>query len=198
MLDLIVPNSDKFYGRVRACRSGNGRCWEPATEWKRNTIVFEWGAIIGPLLTLGERKYRIGGMYLEFENVVSPGTPVTIPTYDRTRSIAYYNSLSGSARRDYLRVPIIASTFESSNAEQFPNGNLPTFLARSQGVQGVHGKQFGVSYNSVVFGASLVAMVDEADATQDLIFSTFYFDTADQQAVLPTSQLGIDWELTLG
>lgn len=172
--------------------------WTPVREFKRNKVTMEWGALVGQLLTKGETKYRIAGMYLEFENVGSPGDPVSAPTLTRTRTVDYYNSLAGSGARDYLRVPMTATTFDSSNAVTFPKGNRPTFFARSQGLQGVHGKTFSDSVNSVIFGASLVAYVDDTDATQDLIFSSIYFDTDEQQPKLATSQVGIEWELTLG
>ena len=42
-----------------------------------------------------------------------------------------------------------------------------------------------------------MAFIDATDATQDLLFSSFYFDVADQQQKLNTSQVGIEWELTL-
>ena len=61
----------------------------------------------------------------------------------------------------------------------------------------MHGNQFSSDDDSVIFGASLVAFVDDTDATQDLLLSSIYFATADQQAKLSTSQIGIEWELTL-
>jgi hypothetical protein len=39
--------------------------------------------------------------------------------------------------------------------------------------------------------------VDPTDATQDKLFSCFYFDPANQQPKLATSQVGIEWEVTL-
>lgn len=171
--------------------------WEAKTGWMPNLVVYEWGTIVGNLLNGKGLNYRIGGMYLEFENVASPGDTVTPPTFDRTRDINYYTNLSGSATRDYLRVGLTASQLTSSDASLFPGGNVCTYFARSQGVTGVHGKTFSDSANSVIFGASLVAYIDSSDATQDLILSSMYFDTADQQAKLSTSQIGLEWELTL-
>jgi len=171
--------------------------WVPRTSWVPNDIVYEWGAIVGRLMTEGNIDYRIGGMYLEYENVVAPGDTVAAPSFDRTRDIEYYNNLAGNAVRDYLRVPMTAHTFGSSDEDTFPKGNQPVFFARSQGTAGVHGKAFGFASNSVIFGASLVALVDAADATQDLILSSFYFDADDQQPKLATSQVGLEWELTL-
>lgn len=178
------------------CRNKKHEWWYPAGGWDPNLVVYEWGAIVGKLLTVGELKYRIGGMYLEFEDVAAPGNPVSAPVFDRTRDIEYYNNL-GSGGRDYLRVALTAATFGSSNAARYPKGNQPVFFARSQGVQGVHGTPFGYANNSVIFGAALVAFAHETDATQDLILSAYYFPTDEQQPKLATSQVGIEWELTL-
>ena len=211
--DVIHP-SDRIKGRVRAYNVTDvfgfggplhgprgviprNQRWNPTTDWQKNDVVYEWGAIVGRCLTLGTLNYRIAGLYLEFENTASPGDPVTVPTLDRTRDIEYYNNLSGSAVRDYLRVPLTAHTFGTSDVDLFPKGNQPVFFARTQGVEGVHGKAFANANNSTVFGGSLVAFVDNGDPTQDLIFSSFYFEVAEQQPKLTTSQVGIEWELTL-
>jgi hypothetical protein len=42
-----------------------------------------------------------------------------------------------------------------------------------------------------------VAFIDATDATRDLLFSSFYFAAEDQQQKLATSQVGIEWVLTL-
>lgn len=197
MHEQVIPNSKNFYGRVRAHRVLPADRWVAQTEWKNNTIVYEWGAIVGRLLMAGDRKYRISGMYLEFENVAMSGDAVTIPTYGRTRNIDYYNELSGSGSRDYLRVPVTSSVLNVSDEDLFPHGNEPVFFSRSQGLVGVHGKPFSHVNNSVVYGASLVAMVNATDATQDLILSTFYFAEESQQPKLSTSQIGLEWALSL-
>jgi hypothetical protein len=196
MLKEVIIGNDAGKGRVRAHQVRND-IWLPQTKYKHNLVVYEWGAIVTRLLGLGQINYRIAGMYLEFENVASPGDPVAVPTFDRTRDIEYYNNLVGSGVRDYLRVPLTAHTIASSDEALYPKGNLITFFARSQGLQGVHGKTFSDSVNSTVFGGSLIAFVDDTDATQDLILSSFYFDTDDQQPKLSTSQVGLEWELTL-
>ncbi len=169
--------------------------WEPTTPWRGNRVVFEWASVVGSLLTRRGLQYGISGMYLEFENVASPGDIVTVPSLDRTYSVAYYNALSGN--RDYLRVQLTAATLGTSDSSRYPNGNQPLFFARSQGLQGVHGLPFDSSHNSVIYGAALIAQVNETDATQDLVFSSFYFDEDEQQPKLSTSQVGIEWELTL-
>lgn len=169
--------------------------WRPVTQFKHNLVVYQWATIVAKLLATGDSRYRIGGMYLEFENTDNPGDTVSPPVFDRTRDISYYNSLSLSSNRDYLRVPMTAVTTSSEGSGL--TDNQLTFFARSSGIVGVHGKSFSAASNSVIFGGSLVAFVDGTDATQDLIYSSWYYDPADQQQKLPSSQIGIEWEITL-
>jgi hypothetical protein len=191
-MDSIGLN--KIFGRVRAHRVTDN-VWTPTTELKKNLVLYQWAEITSKLLTLGDSRYRIGGMYLEFQNVANPGDPVSPPIFDRTRTVQYYDDLAGSADTDYLRVPLIGSQTLSTGSGLVNNEIV--FFARTSGVVGVHGKPFSYAANSVVFGASLVAFIDATDATQDLLFSSFYFDVPDQQQKLATSQVGIEWALTL-
>lgn len=183
-------------GRARLLNapSDDVSLWTPVTAWKDNLVLYEWGTIAGHLLNGSGMNYSIGGMYLEFEN--NSGT-VTAPTFDRNRTISYYNNLSGSSTRDYLRVALTSTQLLSSDSTLYPSGNQCVFFARSSGVKGVHGRDFSSSDDSKIFGASLVAYVDDTDATQDLLLSSIYFAASDQQEKLSTSQIGIEWELTL-
>lgn len=200
---MEVISSDRLKGRVRIYEapSDNVSTWTPVTDWNSNLVVYEWGSIVGHLLNGSGMNYSIGGMYLEFQNMLNPATTVTPPTQDRTRSVSYYNNLAGNNNeRDYLRVPLTATQLLSSDADVFPHGNQCVFFARSAGTTGVHGKPFSDTANtggSKMFGASLVSFIDNTDATQDLILSSFYFATSEQQIKLATSQTGIEWELTL-
>jgi hypothetical protein len=194
MLNSETLAASSAAGKVRAYRVEQGQ-WLQQTELKPNLVVFEWAAIVSKLLTTGDSRYRIGGMYLEFENVVSPGATVSIPAYDRTRSSAYYQALSSHASRDYLRVPLIATQLLSEGTGL--ENNQSVFFARSSGVVGVHGKPFSAANNSTVFGASLVVYPNQADASQDMVFSSYYLDPTDQQQKLASSQIGIEWRLTL-
>lgn len=169
--------------------------WVPQTDLKKNTVLYQWTEITSKLLTLGSANYRIAGMYLEFENTALPGDAVAAPTFDRARDITYYNNLSSSSNRDYLRVPLTASQVVTEGTNY--TNNKIVFFARSSGTTGVHGKTFSEANNSVIFGASLVAFVDNADATQDLLFSTFYFGPSEGQAKISNSQIGLEWEVTL-
>jgi hypothetical protein len=200
-MSLIDPNQDKReiipppVGRVRAYSIPapyTDSPWELMTDWSTNLVVYEWASIVGNLLNGTGLNYRIGGMYLEFDN---DGSPVTPPSFDRTRNVGYYNDLTGN--RDYLRVGLTSALLTSSDATLFPGGNKCTFFSRSQGTQGVHSTAFSNAAGSIIFGASLVAYVDDTDSTQDLILSSMYFDSGDQQEKLSTSQIGLEWELTL-
>lgn len=175
------------------------RDWEPTTTFMSNEVLYEWGTIFAKLLMRNGLNYGIGGMYVEFENVASPGDPVSAPIVTRNadEGVEYYNALSGSGNRDYLRVPLIAASLGISDATNFPKGNEPSFFAQTTGVAGVHGKAFSDVANSTVFGGALVAFVDETDPTQDLVLSRFYAEVASQQVKLSTGQVGFQWKLTL-
>lgn len=173
--------------------------WTPATDFMHNDFLYEWGAIVGNLLARRGLQYGIGGLYIEFENVASPGDPVSAPAFTRAagEGVEYYDALSGSGDRDYLRVPLIIATVDSTDAIRYPKGNRVTFFAQTSGVEGVHGKTFSDTVNSVVFGAALVAFVDETDHTQDIVLSRFYSEVAKQKPKLSTSQIGMEWKVTL-
>lgn len=189
----ISPNRLKGRVRIYEAPSDDISTWTPITDWDSNLVVYEWGTIVGHLLNGSGVNYSIGGMYLEFDNTTGD---VPLPTFDRTRSVSYYNNLSGGDT-DYLRVPLTATQLLSSDDTLFPHGNQCVFFARSAGTTGIHGDAFNDTADSKIFGASLVAFVDDTDATQDLILSSFYFEAASQQSKLSTSQIGIEWELTL-
>jgi hypothetical protein len=194
MTDQITAGNVK--GRVRVWREENG-IWLPVTPWRSNLVLYEWATIVGKLLTQGLTNYHISGMFLEYKNVASPGDPVSAPAFGRAGGITYYNDLSTSPDTDYIRSGMTASTVTSSDAVLFPSGNVLTFFARTSGVIGTHGKPFAAANNSKLFGIALVAFVDQDDATQDIVFSRAYLDTDDQQLKLDSSQLGMEWEITL-
>lgn len=173
--------------------------WKPLTRWTKNLVLKEWGAIVGNALRTGDSKYRISHMYLEYQNVASPGDPADIPSFDREagNGVAYFNSLSLSADRDYLRIPLTATQFVSSDETEFPEGNVAIFFAMSQGMLGVHGKPYSDVVNSTLAGGALVAGIDDSDHTRDLVLSRFYLPVDEQQVKLATSQLGLEWELEM-
>jgi hypothetical protein len=177
-----------------------GSHWTPSTGWTHNDILYEWGAIVAPLLLRQGLNYGIGGMYLEFENVADPASVVALPAVSRDASqgIGYYNGLASSPDRDYLRVPLTVGLLDKTDPIKFPNGNVATFFAQTSGVQGVHGKPFSDANNSKVYGGALVAFVDKDDFTRDLVYARSYLAAGDQQVKLPTSQIGLEWQQILG
>lgn len=191
LINAPVPN---VQGYVRM-HHVVGDSWQSCSRLQPNLVLFQWAKITTKLLTSGLANYRIGGMYLEFENVASPGDTVTPPAFNRTRDINYYNNLSASATKDYLRVPMTATQVLSEG--EGLTDNLIIFFARSSGVVGVHGKAFSDAYNSTIYGISLVAFPDVNDVTQDLLFSSHYFDSTEQKQKESNSQIGIEWQLVL-
>lgn len=195
MKQIIMPGS-QLRGRVRLHRIVPGGKSVPVTAWSKNQILYEWASIAGVLLTQGLTNYKIGGMYIEYENVADPNDPVDDPTFDRSGGVSYYNGLLTHPSRDYLRVPLVSALLDSSG-DNFPNGNRMTFFAQTAGTEGVHGKAFSDANNSKVFGAGLVAFINEDDPTQDRVFARLYLPEASQQVKLSTSQIGIEWEVEL-
>lgn len=187
---------DKIQGRVRI-HEVRGTIWEPLSGWVPNETLFDWAGIYSKLLTEGNVNFKIGGMYLEYENVADPDDPVSVPTFDRSGGLSYYQSLASSPTRDFLRVALTAATRSSTDPVKFPDGNLATFFAQSQGVVGTHGKAFSDAVNSKIFGGALVAFPDVADAVQDIVHSRFYLPVSGQQVKLPTSEVGLEWDVEL-
>lgn len=216
--DDIHPQ-DKVFGEVRAHRVSdrqlvstyvpnllNGKltkqrllgCWSPQCDFQPNLVLYEWASIVGELLRNAPNRklYHIGGMYLEFEN--NSGAAVSPPTPVRDEGGSYYESLLTHPTRDYLRLPATAVTLTSTNESLFPFGNRVTAFAQSEGVAGVHGKEFSAAQQSRVYGVALAAYPDFSDATQDLLLSRFYYsDTDDQLVKLTGSQIGVEWRLNL-
>ena len=175
--------------------------WVEPITYRQNQIQFHWGFIAAQTIGNGLSKYRVSAMYIEFENVASPGDPVTVPMYGRDEGTEYYDALQSSGTLDFLRVPLlqapllgIAPGFESYFTAG-ETGNRATFFAQSQGVVGVHGKTFSDSVNSKVYGVALVATPVFADRTQDVVFARTYFPTGEQTLKEASSQIGISWDI---
>lgn len=164
--------------------------------WTPNSVLVSWAGALLPLLAGDEQsKYRLAGMYIEFEN--DGGGAVTPPSFERTDDTAgYYEDLALSSTRDYLRVPILAKAYSRSD-EALPYDNVLLLTARTAGVVGQNGLPFTAAAQSRVYGGALIAMPDESDATLDRIFARFYWPSATSQLVkLVGSEIGYDWKLT--
>lgn len=192
--------SKYVFGEVQGSYVPDGvtepRGWLPQTVFVRNQILYAWGTIVQKLLrnVKDNKNYWIGGMYIEFDNSGAPVNPT--PSITRDAGLSYYNSLSSP--RDYLRVPIAATDESSSNITNFPDNNVAHFYAQTAGTLGVHGLTFSDSVNSRVYGGALVAFRDPEDAAQDLVFSRFYFASANQLLKVVGSQIGLLWKPTFG
>lgn len=172
--------------------------WNFQHDFDRNLILYEWATVVGELLrNAPDRKpYYFGGMYIEFEN--NGGAAVSPPTAGRDEGGSYYEDLLASSTRDYLRVPLTALTLTSTDEDKFPFGNRVTAFAQTSGVTGVHGKTFSAAQQSRIYGAALVAFPDFGDATQDLVFSRFYYSSsANQMTKLVGSEVGVEWRVNL-
>jgi hypothetical protein len=169
--------------------------WVPKAAF-HNQIQWTWGEIACKLFGEGRPEYKIGGMYIEFENVASPGDVVTPPSFDRSEGLEYYSALSASPTRDYLRVQLISapkSSLISGYEDASVNVNQLTFFAQSSGSTGVNGKTFSAAANSTVYGVALVAMPRWENMSQDLIFAREYYPTAQQILKQASSQVGVSW-----
>ena len=184
------------HGRARLLQLSADNELLLAGSWKDNLVLYDWATIAARLLR-GEAACKLGALYIEFANVASPGDPVSAPTYDRSGAAAYYAGLASDPEKDYLRVPIYATGLESSDDTLFPGGNLLRVFARTSGVIGVHNKGFSAGDNSTIYGAALVATPEFADAEQDLVFSRWYAEEAEQRLKEANSQIAVEWELTL-
>lgn len=176
--------------------------WRRPAARQANQIQDTWGFIVAKLLGFGDNKYKINAMYIEFENVDDPEDPVTLPTNEPDETVGYYDDLSLSSSRDFLRVPLlvapgisVVSGFE--DVFEAGQGNKLTFFTQTQGVAGVHGRGFSSGDNSKVYGVALAATPVFADRTQDVILARSYL-AADRQVLKElTPDVGVTWHLLL-
>lgn len=174
--------------------------WLPHADTP-NQVQAHWAFIVAQLLRK-KPNYAINAMYLEYENVADPDDVVTAPSFAIDEGQDYYESLSSSGSRDFLRVALWGEPTLSINVGDEAyfaegEGNKLTFKAESSGTAGVHGKPFSAGVNSKVFGVALVATPVFADRTQDVVYSRAYY-AADKQIVKsPSQQIGATWPIVL-
>lgn len=178
----------------------------PADWQKRlrpNQIQLGWLSAVAMLMGPGDRGYRIGGMYVEFENVADPGPAIVSPDYSVDEGIEYYEDLALSGSRDFLRLPLTSQPIQSVAAgyeDRLPQdiGNQLTFFSVTAGTTGVHGKEFSSSAISKIFGLALVATPIWGDRTQDIVIARSYLADDEQDVKQASKQHGVTWELTIG
>ena len=185
--------------RIRAWHIGDPKRPEAQTE---NTALPWWGYVMAKAVTEGGYCWRIRKIYIEFQNVASPGDEVTIPTIsqmDPNSAMPYYEGLATAPTSDYLRVDLrstpaieIASGYEDYFAAGF--GNDIFSFAQTEGLVGVNGKAFSDTVNSTVYGTALVAAPAENDPTQDIVVARAYFTGVNQLLKLPGMQIGVSCE----
>lgn len=159
---------------------------------ERHNLYLYSGADIVAAILAGKPGYNIATMYMEFENVASPGDPIIPPAYDRSSNVSYYSDLTSP--RDFLRVPLtITPTIVSSDAGKY-QGNQVTFFGISSGIVGENGLPFVHTVNSTIFGGALVASPVTDTQANDRLFSRTYWADA---AVLKQQnhQIGVQWTL---
>jgi hypothetical protein len=163
-----------------------------------NLVVYTWAAAVTQLLA-GNINYAVGAAYLQYQNCVNPTDVVPVPAYDRTRNTSYFSNLPSN--QDYLRVPLVGTPTISIGAgygQYFttPLGNQVTFTVLATGVVGVNGLPYSAANNSKIFGMSLVATPGPT-AAQDVLISSGYYATIDQQLKLVGSQVQSAWTIEL-
>lgn len=170
--------------------------WDFDRPMGGNLTLYDWGTVVAQLLRNSPdgKPYNLSAMYIEFEN--NNGDDVSVPEPSRDENYSYYASLIDNPIRDFLRVPIISTSLDSTDDNLFPGGNDLHLFAQTAGLIGFHGKEFSQNVQSRVYGGALVATPDFADATQDLVFARRYYeDTDDQLIKVASSQIGQEWEL---
>jgi hypothetical protein len=182
--DILMPEGPTLMGEVTVWLLDEKTGHKRTLFTQLNQIQYSWAYIVAKAVGQGDPTYRIGGMYIEYKNVASPGDTVSVPSYTRGAGLSYYTSLASTY--DYLRVPLSALptiTIQSGYESYFtaPEGNVMTFFAQTSGTTGELGRAFSDGSNSKAFGVALVATPDWSDSTQDVIFARTYFDTGDQQ-----------------
>jgi hypothetical protein len=171
-----------------------------------NQIQFSWGFVAAN--QLGRRRsaerpdYAISALYIEYENQDDPEEPVSVSSsFARNLGVEYYNSMSDSTDRDFLRVPLIieptigVSSGYEANLPVNQQGNQLTFFVQTAGAVGANGLPFSHTVNSKVFAAALVAAPVFSDRTKDVIFARTVLNTDNQITKEASAQIGITWDI---
>lgn len=157
------------------------------------SMQLDWVRIAWQCLGLGDPKYRLNCMYIEFEN--TPGS-ASVPSPQSSEGVDYFLGLSGN--RDYLRVPLSAlpslGIGDASNYSGIGvDCDAATFTAVASSSRGENGLDFSAAADSLVYGIALVSAPVWADRTQDLVFGRQYYEVADQQRKVSNKQLSVAW-----
>lgn len=197
MLQDVTP---EIQGLVRLWKTRLSGLMVPVAT-TRNQRQYSWGFIAARAIGMGDANYQVDAMYIEFENVAAPADPITPPTYGRDEGLEYYDGLSSSGTKDYIRTALASTPMlgvKSGFEDYFGTneGNKLTFFAQTAGATGVHGKTFSNAANSKIYGAALIATPVFIDPTRDVVFARSYFEIAEQVVKEASSQIGITWEIS--
>jgi hypothetical protein len=121
-------------------------------------------------------------MYIEFENMDSPGNNPTGSVADIDNDVTYFTGLG--AGRDFIRIAVLKPSQTNASAVEYSN-NRVTFIGQVlDETNGVNGNEVfgtdGASIFSYIYGAAIVAVPDVNDVTKDLIIARSYFTALEQ------------------
>lgn len=189
----VTPGGHTYFSERRSSVVVPGQ-WEPKTGWHHNDILYTWAGLVQRALrnVKDGTPYYINGAYIEFDNSGDPVDP--LPTVSREDGLSYYNSLPGT--RDFLRVPITATSELSTDEDLYPDGNVATFFVQTAGTLGFsQGLTFSDAANSIVYGIALVAIREQGDSSRDIIFNRLYLPTTEQLPKLLGKQISMQVRL---
>jgi hypothetical protein len=147
-----------------------------------NTETYGLADVVAKALA-GNAAYRVTHMYMEFINDTVPSL-----TASKSTTREYYTSLSG---RDYLRVPVVALSFTSTDEEKYSH-NRVWFFGESSGSLGRLGSPFTQAASSRVFGGALVCS-PTGDEVDDIVVAHFYFENQAYSPKLNNNNVGVRW-----
>lgn len=170
---------------------------------KYNQLQYDWAAIAGKCIAVGDLDYRLSGMYLEYQNVAAPENPATLPDTSRSTTQAYYAGLASVPNRDFLRLPFATvpatsrdGAFVSHFASQTNLGNVYTCQVITTGVAGYHGTPFATAgVNSKIAGLALVAMPLPSSQAADLLFARLPLSAPEQILFSAGAQKLVRWHI---
>jgi len=171
MFDRNVPTY-RGYSTIFRVKEGTKEVVGPFV-FQRNTVMNGSADVLARLMG-GNAAYNIGYMYMEFENLATPESDPSVPTYTKDEGLEYYTGLNSSLTTDFLRVPILVTPGISTTDEDYA-GNMVTFTAITTGdLTGFWGREFSEAANSVIYGGALVSAPIPAAPTNDIIVCRNY------------------------
>lgn len=173
--------------------------WLQVAPWKHNDTLYSSGYANVMALCKRDSNYGISALYLEFENVADPDDVVSTPTVELADQ-DYYDSLSASGVRDYLRIAIteaphlyVVPGYELLLPAGHYNGAI--LYGQSAGVTGVHGKSFSAGSNSKVCGLAAVVAPEFTDPSEDIVYARAYYDSDEQWLKQENNQIRVSYKM---